>query len=47
MRPVSGGRHAGDFELKPVALFEMMDASIESKQELQAMVRCANSHIIW
>jgi hypothetical protein len=46
MRPVRGRRDAGDFELKPVALFEMMDAPIESEQELKAMVRCATIHII-
>ncbi len=47
MRPVRRRRDAGDFELEPVALFEMMDTPIEREQELKPMVRWATSHIIW
>jgi hypothetical protein len=46
MRPVRRRPNAGDFELEPVALFEVMDTPIKSEQELQAMIRRATSHII-
>jgi hypothetical protein len=46
MRPIRRRRNAGDFELEPVALFEMMDTAIKAEQELKAMVRGAASHII-
>ena len=46
MRPIRRRRNAGDFELEPVALFEMMDAPIKAEQELKAMVRRATTHII-
>jgi hypothetical protein len=38
VRPARRRLGAGYFELEPVALFEMMDAPIESEQELKAMV---------
>ena len=41
MRPVRRRIDAGDFELEPVALFEMMDAPIKFEQVLKAMVRRA------
>jgi hypothetical protein len=39
VRPVLGCLDARNFEFKPVALFEMMDTSVEREQELEAMAR--------
>jgi hypothetical protein len=46
MRAVRRRPAARDFELEPLTPLEMMDATIECKQELKAVVRCSTSHII-
>jgi len=37
MRPRTGRLDAPDLELHPIALFEMVNASIEGEQELKRM----------
>jgi hypothetical protein len=44
MRPVRCRVDAGNFKLEPIALLEMMDAPIKCEQELQAMIRRAESY---
>jgi hypothetical protein len=46
MRSVPSRLDPCDFELEPVALFEMMNAPIKGEQELEAMIRRAPTHII-
>jgi hypothetical protein len=46
MRPLGGRPNTRDFELQPIALFEMMNAAVEPQQELEAMI-WPTIHIIW
>jgi len=46
VRAFLGRLDALDLELDPVALFEMMDAAIESQQELKSVFGSAALHII-
>ena len=42
---LAGRLDTSDLELDPVALFEMVNTSIESQQELKAVVRGGSRHI--
>jgi hypothetical protein len=46
MRPLGGRPNTRDFELQPIALFEVMNAAVEPQQELEPMI-WPTIHIIW
>jgi hypothetical protein len=46
VRSLLGRLDALDFELDPVALFEMVDATIESQQEFESVFGCSVVHIM-